>query len=101
MSIDTKSDDELRAERLAAREAERKGDAQLDLPILDELQSCADVMLATATRVKALSAKLLNTTASAGLPLAQHVNNADAVARNLSTVTKALQADAEKALADG
>ena len=96
-----KTTDEIRAERLAMRESERKGDAQLDLPILTELQACADAMLAASTQAKALSVKLLNTTASAGLPLAQHVNNADAVARNLGTVTKALHADAEKALADG
>ncbi|WP_312065156.1 hypothetical protein [Brevundimonas sp.] len=93
--------EQRRAERLAAIAAARKGDAELDLPVLADLKAAASQIAAMAEVAAGLAAQLIQTTASNGMPLAQQVANADASAKNLTMVVQALIADAVKAQADG
>lgn len=92
----TKSLDTRRDARLAARQAERIEDAELDLPVLNELLAVAEGELAAAAaKVANLAEKVIARTSVGGMLLDPNVNNVAAVATNLSVVVKALIADAE------
>ena len=92
----TKSLDTRRDARLAARQAERIEDAELDLPVLNELLAVAEGELAAAAaKVADLAEKVIARTSVGGMLLDPNVNNVAAVATNLSVVVKALIADAE------
>lgn len=93
--------EQRRAERLAEVAAARKGDAELDLPVLSDLKVAASQVAAMAEIATGLAAQLIQTTASNGLTLGQHVANVDASAKNLTAVVQALVADAVRAQADG
>lgn len=92
----TKSLDARREARLAARQAERIEDAELDLPVLNDLLAVAEGELAAAAaKVAALAEKVITRISVGGMLLDPNVNNVAAVATNLSVVVKGLIADAE------
>ena len=95
----TKSAGDRRAERLAARAAERKEDAELDLPVLGELLALANGRMAeVAAEAAALAEQVIARTTSGGLVLDQQIVNAAATAKNLGTVAAQLIKDAEAQL---
>ena len=92
-----KSLENRRSERLAAKETERREDAELDSPVLKDLATEAEALKANAVRCQDLVAQLvvkpdgLTRTATG---LAQ-------IAANLGKMIDVLTSEADKALADG